>query len=531
MERNILDFIDHHVEVVRDVDRATAEAHWRALTESTDEAWREFEARREELSAIYRDREHYARFRAYDEEGARSTPGLARQLRVLRLRFAREQIPTDTQARLTESADAVARTVRIWRVQYAEEKLPLAEALRRLSEARDEATRRGTWEACMELGETLGPDVIRLIGVRNRVARDLNFADFHTLECRLNELDGIEPLVKDVKRATDPLFATLREEAEAEVRNHVDASPEPLTVWHLDGLWVDAIPGQAPPNHDHILGADPIEKAGTLFAGVGLDIEPVLKDGAISVEATHGRRAELVLTDRDAGRTRLRCVVGTDGSEFDRLITFLVRALATRAFEPSLPWVLRDAPHGILLDAVARMLARMARSEAFLTSLGEADAARAAAADVMASRRRDLLGMRRALAVSTFEHELYADPGQDLTRRWWETFETHLGLSEPRDRRARFDWATLIDLTTAPLRARRDIITELARAQMTEALRIELGGADWGRKEIGALLTERVFAPGCSLDWSAAVTNMTGETLAQAAWVAAVSDEHPESRS
>lgn len=525
MERNILDFIEHHVQVVDDVERAAAEARWHALLHDDEDSRKDLEAKEAALAGVYLEREHFARVRAYDEDSARLAPLLQRQLRVLRLRYAGYQLPAAAAARLEQTAESIERTARTWRVEVDGESLPLADARRTLDESMDAGARRRTWEAVMDLGDTVGPDLTRLVGVRNRLARDLDYDDYFEMATRFAELESADGFIDEVLAAAASAHRDFRTDIDAEIGEKLGAPRTKLVPWHFGGFWVEGVPGRKAPDLDRYLGDDPVATARELFAGIGIDIEPVLASGEVRAEATHGRRADIVLVNRDSGESRLRCVVGSDGNELDRLIELVVRAVCTRHLDPELPWVLREEPHPVTTGAIARVISRMARSPEFLSSREGANKStitRMTNRDDEHARGESLLGMHVLCAVARFERALHVDPGQDLERLWWDNARTVLRVCEPEGRQGHIDWATRVELAARPLANLRELLVRLAAAQIEATLRNEFEGSPWGNPEVGALLVERGFAPGASLDWRGAIEHLTGKPLSPAAWVATI---------
>jgi peptidyl-dipeptidase A len=125
-----------------------------------------------------------------------------------------------------------------------------------------------------------------------------------------------------------------------------------------------------------------------------------------------------------------------------------------------------------------------------------------------------LLFSRWTLAVVHFERALYADPEADLDSRWWEVVERFQLVTPPPDRVSP-DWAAKIHIAAAPVYYQNYLLGELFAAQLETTCERECGGLV-GVAEAGALLSERLFAPGALMRWDVVVEEATGKPLAPA---------------
>ena len=96
--------------------------------------------------------------------------------------------------------------------------------------------------------------------------------------------------------------------------------------------------------------------------------------------------------------------------------------------------------------------------------------------------------------MNAFERALYADPDGDLDTIWWELVARYQGVTPPDDRRAP-DWAAKIHIAVAPVYYHTYLYGAIVALQLTAALESAAGGIV-DRPEAGALLREKLFAPG-----------------------------------
>ena len=146
-------------------------------------------------------------------------------------------------------------------------------------------------------------------------------------------------------------------------------------------------------------------------------------------------------------------------------------------------------------------------------------------------RNRLLIFSRWCQVVCRFEMALYDNPEQDLNRVWWDLVEKYQEVKRPEGRNQP-DYASKIHIVTAPVYYQSYMMGELFASQVHHAIaRVALGGADpataiyVGNPAVGRFMRERVFSPGCTLDWNQLTRHATGEELNSRAFAEDLKDQ------
>jgi peptidyl-dipeptidase A len=113
--------------------------------------------------------------------------------------------------------------------------------------------------------------------------------------------------------------------------------------------------------------------------------------------------------------------------------------------------------------------------------------------------------------MTHFERLFYGDPEADLDTVWWDCAERYQLLKRPEGRQAP-DWAAKIHIALVPVYYHNYELGQLMAAQMRRRLEADAGGIV-GRPAAGRWLIDRIFTPGCSLDWRGLIEQATGEPL------------------
>jgi peptidyl-dipeptidase A len=123
------------------------------------------------------------------------------------------------------------------------------------------------------------------------------------------------------------------------------------------------------------------------------------------------------------------------------------------------------------------------------------------------------------MVMYQFEKSLYANPSQDLNKRWWDLVEKYQMITRP-ERRDKPDWAAKIHFVIAPCYYHNYMLGELLASQLHHAIVTQVlpaAGADSssyvGQKAVGEFFHAKVFAPGKMDRWNVMIEKATGEPL------------------
>ncbi len=187
----------------------------------------------------------------------------------------------------------------------------------------------------------------------------------------------------------------------------------------------------------------------------------------------------------------------------------------------SVPYILRTESHALTTEGVAMMFERLAGDPRWLRAMGVSvpDAEKFAAASHKLDRNQLLIFSRWCQVVFRFEMALYDNPEQDLNRVWWDLVEKYQEVKRPEGRNQP-DYASKIHIATAPVYYQSYMLGQLFASQVHHAIAREvLHGADpatavyVGKPAVGQFMRERVFEPGCTLDWNQLTRHATGAEL------------------
>jgi peptidyl-dipeptidase A len=506
----------------RDLHRAL----WAATTDARPETSAARQRAEEAWLAALGDPELFAEVQeaAVAADGAAGAGGLARRaLEQAGLDLLANQIPEGDRAKLIALQAKVELAFSTVRGRVGGRELANNELERILADSDDPAERRAAWEAGKQVGAVVADDVLALVELRNRVARERGYRDWFAFALATGDIDEawLERMLDQVELATREPFLAVKAELDARLAARFGVAVDDLHPWHYGDLFFQRYDGDATADLGPLLeGSDTVALTVAAYDGMGLETRHLLARSDLHPRPGKDQHAFCLDVDR-AGDIRVLANLAPGEEWLDVLLHEVGHAVYDDHIDRTLPWVLRRPPQGLVTEAVALMLGRLRRDPEFLVGVLGAEQA---AARALAGPGRQVLRVgqlvfaRWCLVVIRFERAMYADPGGDLVATWWELVSSLQGLRRPPGRAAP-DWASKIHLAVAPVYYQSYLLGELLAAQLDRAVRGHAGGFV-GRPEAGAFLAERVFAPGATMAWRDLVTAATGSPLGPGAFLA-----------
>jgi peptidyl-dipeptidase A len=504
----------------RDLHRAL----WAAATDARPETSAAKQRAEEAWLAALGDPERFAEVQeaAVAADGA-AGPLTRRALAQAGLDLLANQVPEGDRAKLAALQARVEHAFATVRGRVGGRELANNELERILAASGDPAERRAAWEAGKQVGAVVADDVLALVELRNRVARERGHRDWFAFALATGDIDGawLERMLDQVEAATREPFQAVKAELDARLAARFGVAVDDLYPWHYGDLFFQRYDGDAEADLGPLLeGGDTVALTVAAYDGMGLETRHLLERSDLHPRPGKDQHAFCLDVDR-AGDIRVLANLAPGEEWLDVLLHEVGHAVYDDHIDRSLPWVLRRPPQGLVTEAVALMLGRLRRDPEFLVGvLGAEEAAARALAGPSRQvlRTGQLVFARWCLVVIRFERAMYSHPGGDLVGTWWELVSSLQGLRRPPGRTAP-DWASKIHLAAAPVYYQSYLLGELLASQLDRAVRDHAGGFI-GRPEAGAFLAERVFAPGATLPWRDLVTAATGSPLGPGAFLA-----------
>jgi peptidyl-dipeptidase A len=515
---------DAYLEKFKPIWTQAQQAWWEANVTGSDEAYARKKDADTRLLELHSDRERFARIESLRKAGALTDPVQLRELDVMYRSHLPAQADPELSRRVIVLSNEVEQIFNTHRSRVGERELSENDVREILGHSTDPAAVEAAWKGYMAVGQKVEGRLRELVALRNRIARELGFENFFSMQLAIQEIDGKElfRLFDELDGLTREPFAQMKSELDRERAARFGLSPAELRPWHFGDLFFQEAPSAGEVNLDELFAqADLIELTRRYYAGIGLPCEDILQRSDLFEKP--GKNPHAFSTDLDReGDVRILCNVKPNIYWADTMLHEIGHAVYDKNIRRDVPFLLREASHSITTEGVAIMFGTLVKSEPWLREVlrvAPEQAARVGQAVQRNQRMEKLIFARWAQVMVRFEHGMYAQPEQNLGRLWWELKRQYQMLNPPESV-DRPDYAAKIHILTAPVYYHSYLMGELFAAQLKHHLVTQVlqqpdvrGTCLCNDSRVGEFLRREVFGPGNLHPWNELTRRATGEPL------------------
>jgi peptidyl-dipeptidase A len=556
VERDAEAFLESVSSLMQPVATATNNVDWVASTDATSDHTAERTGADKVLASLVGSKTIIERTKLFLESEKQLDDLTARQLRKLLLAAAETPgtIP-DVVARRVEAEARLAGVLDGY--TFCLQPKPGGGCLKPttangiddlLLKSRDLAERQRAWTASKEIGKALKPGLVELVGLRNKVAREMGYKSYFALKVADYGMtvDEMMKLLDDTLATTKPLFDGLHCWAKNTLaaRYNQHAVPKLIPAHWIGNRWAQYWPGlveetSLDPLFKSWSPESIVKSAESFYVSLGFSRLPASfweKSDLYPVPAGVPRKknahASAWHIDYDQDVRSLMSVepneqwFGTAHHELGHIYYFLAYS------RPEVPFLLRVGANRAFHEAVGE-LARLASSEPpYLVKIGA----------MPAGKEPDPVGwlLQSALmesivftsfsagTMSHFERDIYDGelPPAEWQQRWWSYVAEFQGVVPPGARRDdSCDACTKTHLIDDPASYYDYTLATLIRYQLhdhicTKILKQDVHACNYyGSQEVGDFL-RGILKLGATRDWRAVIKEATGEPISPRAMMA-----------
>ncbi len=519
-------FVKQQTALLKPLRKAANLGWWNASILGTKQAFADSRAATNALNLYLADPKRFAAVKALRASKVED-PLLRRQIEVLYLMMLGKQVDPALLKRVTKLESEVEQAFNTYRGVLNGKKVNQSEIEKVLAASKDSKQLQAAWEAQKGVGALVASKVIALAKLRNQVAKSLGFRDFYALRLAEAEIKETQlvTLFDELDRLTRKPFLAAKADVDGRLAKRLGVKVAELMPWHYQNPFFQAPPDVFETGMEALYAKqDPVAISKKFFAGVGLEVDAILKRSDLYEKK--GKSPHAFATNIDGqGDVRILCNIVPNLHWAKTTVHELGHAVYEQYVDPKLPWLLQGATHAITTEGLAMMLDRPVGDPRWAQSLGLIDAAAATSSAAEAKAYlafAPLQFSRWTQVMMRFEKQLYANPDQDLNALWWTLVEKYQGLKRPPGRNAP-DYASKIHIVVAPAYYHSYMMGDLFAAQVHEAIAAHLGkpAADVtyvGEAKVGTFLKERLFSAGSRYSWSELTKRITGKPLSAEAF-------------
>jgi peptidyl-dipeptidase A len=525
MKQELADFIRKHDSVLIPLSKEANLAYWNAAVSGKAEDWKKAEDLQLQLVSLYANKESLAKLTEIKVSGLISDTLMARELDVLYRSFLMAKEDTAKLNEMVRMQTAIEQKYGNFRTEVKGKKLSDNDVEDILGNSKDVRQQEEAWIAQKKIGPVVADDIRKLVKLRNEVAKDLGFKNYHEMSLILSEEDPktITNLFDELDSLTRDAFATAKGEIdEYFVKYYNLKSKDDLRPWNYQNRFFQEAPKIYDLDLDKYYKDKNLETLTTnYYDGIGLPIDAMLKNSDLYEKP--GKNQHAFTTDIDnKGDVRVLCNIKPNSYWMNTMLHEFGHAVYDQNIDTALPFVLREPAQIFTTEAIAMMFGRFSSNPQWLKDMtGISDEEKMKIADncFKTLRLEQLVFSRWAQVMYNFEKKMYDNPDQDLNKLWWDLVEKYQLLKRPEGRNEP-DWATKIHIATSPCYYHNYLLGELLASQLYYYIVANIVKSDdyrfqsfAGNKEVGMFLKDKVFMPGSKYYWNDMIEKATGEKL------------------
>jgi peptidyl-dipeptidase A len=523
-EKQLERFIEIHIAKVEPLSTEANLAYWDASTTGKTEYYDKYSNLQLQISRLYSNPQDFAFIKDMKETGRIKNKRLARQLDKLYFLYMRNQVEPKLLEEIAELDGRIQEKYSSFRGTIDDNNVTMSDIYTILTTEKDCRKRELAWKASKQVGNAVVGDLIKLVKLRNKAARQIGFDNYHTLSIITGEQS-----VKELDRIFDELcalttepFARMKNELDIVLAKSYGIEVGGLMPWHYHDPFFQRTPLVYEQDLDlYYRDKDVKEMAEKFYAGVGLPVDDILTKSDLYDREDKYPHAFSHDVDR-RGDVRILCNLQNTERWMETILHELGHAIYSKYHDRNEPWLLREPAHSFTTEAIAMFFGRLSRNAAWMQEmLGLSDEQRMEIQEISEKylRFQQILFARWVLVMYNFEKQLYADPDQDLNNLWWELVEKYQFVKRPPGP-ADAGWASKLHFTSAPCYYHNYMLGELLASQLHHhivhkifELESDRDVSYVGEKILGDYLQEKVLSPSARYHWNDMIERSTGEPL------------------
>lgn len=523
IEIQLQDFIQNFEIRVKELTHKAHLAYYNASLSGKQEDYKYASELQLDLEKRFADKSDFKLLQEFKNSSSIEEPFLKRQLSLLYNAYAGNQIEETLLEEIISLSTKIEQKFSTFRATIGSKEITDNEIDKILDESTDKEELEQVWNASKLVGEEVNQDVIKLVKLRNKAAKQLGYKNYHEMSLSLSEqnVEEIKSLFDKLNDLTKTEFSKLKDEMDSYLSQYYNISLNELMPWHYQDKFFQQGPSIYDLKIDSLFKKKDIEKiTSDYFRGIDLEINDLLEKSDLYEKPGKYQHAYCTNIDRE-GDVRVVCNIKPNSRWMSTMLHEYGHAAYEKFISPKIPWLLREPAHIFTTEAIAMLFGRLIYNPNWLRAQLKAEVneiKNVLNSGNKALKMEQLIFSRWVQVVFRFERELYSNPDQDLNELWWRLVEKYQQLNKPNGRN-KPDWAAKIHIALYPAYYHNYILGELLASQLhyyicEKVLKVDPNETSFASDErIGGYLKHLYFSYGSTLHWSDLIQHATGEEL------------------
>ena len=524
METELRTLIDNFLKDYKPLEEKAYEAYWNASINSTDSNWALFAQYDMQMNKMFSDQDLFQKVKKIKESGKIQDSILKQELTVFYNSLLSKQADTNLLNQISKLTSEIELKYSNFRANYKGKKLSDNDVEEILKNSKNSKELEEVWKAHKEIGKVVSEDILKLVGLRNQLAKGLGFNNYHEMSLTLSGQDpkDVSALFDELDKLTHDAFVSLIKEINENIAKKVNKKPEELMPWHYQNRFFQEAPKIYEIDLDvYYKNQDLIKLTEQYYKSLNLPTEDILARSDLFEKPNKNQHAYCININREKRDIRILCNVKPTTRWMETMLHEMGHALYEKYYDDNLPWLLKTPAHIFTTEAVAMIFGRFATNPQWMLDMKvitpeEKEKIQPISQKIL--RMQQLVFSRWSQVMYRFEKAMYENPNQDLNKLWWDLVEKYQMIKRPPNRNMP-DWATKIHIATSPCYYHNYLMGELLASQLYEYITTKILNKPnqivsfYNEPKVGDFFREKIFSVGNKYHWNDMIEKATGEKL------------------
>jgi peptidyl-dipeptidase A len=524
MENKLKQFIARHDSVVQPLYKNANLAYWDASISGKDTDYAKSEELQKKYTLIFANKEDFRLLKTIKESGEIKDSLLKRQLTVLYNSYIPYQVDTAKLDKVISLSTLIEKKFSNYRAEINGKRYTDNEIEDVLATSTNNKDLEVAWNAHKKIGRLVGSDIRELVKMRNEVAHELGFDNYHQMSLSVLEQDTteIEKLFDELDSLTRNTFISLKGEVDIYLAKNCKIDTSKLMPWNYQNRFFQEAPKIYTVDLDKYYKDKNLETlTADYYKGMGIPIDEVIAKSDLYEKPGKNQHGYCIDIDK-SGDVRVLCNIKPNYYWMETMLHEYGHACYYKYIDKSIPFTLHDPAHSLTTEAIAMLFGRMSANPQWIqdmTGISDDEKNKIAADCFKMLRLKQLVFSRWVQVMYHFEKGMYENPEADLNSLWWQLVEKYQLIKKPEGRNEP-DWASKIHIATFPCYYHNYLLGELLASQINHYIAANIYKTDdvnyisyCNNTEVGKFLKDKVFSPGNRYVWNEMIEKATGEKL------------------
>lgn len=524
MHNELKKFIVEHEKKIKPLHEQSALAYFEATITGSKELFDKYEKLQLEIEKIYSNKEDFSKLKKIKESNLIEDPIMLRELNILYNAYLSRQADERLREQIIKLSTQIENIYSTFRAKIDGKEFTDNQIEEILANSNDEKELQKAYLASKQIGKIVADSVLKLVKMRNEVARQLGFKNYHQMSLTLAEQDPeeISKLFDELDSLTSETFARLKNEIDDYLAKKFNTTKDKLRPWHYQNRFFQQAPKIYTIDLDQYYKNQNIaELARKYFNSINLNVDDILEKSDLYEKENKYQHAYCI-TIRRNDDVRILCNIKPNYNWMNTALHELGHAVYDRYINPKLPYILREPAHTFTTEAIAMLFGRMASNPEWLKDAGiisEEEAKKISEISAKILKLEQIVFSRWTQVMYRFEKAMYENPDQDLNLLWKNLVEKYQLLIYPENRNEP-DWAAKIHIALYPAYYHNYMLGELLASQIYFKIKRDILKTDekhspsfFNDLRVGKYLKDNIFAVGSRYMWNEMIEKATGEKL------------------